>query len=180
MLNPWPQGGRAVVGRGLTTPGSSSDACRQRLRVELTPWRTAAYGHRTFNVGFVAMNPKGRLSQSDPKQTFRFLQSSPTLGATSFQFYISEAAIRGSQLSGQKWSLVTCSEFSLDGLTTGLRRPAVDVRSEICHPSDAVGLAEGKVTARAVASRRAHSLPPCIAERRQPCCSVFLSIPDKE
>jgi hypothetical protein len=39
------------------------------------------------------MNPKGRLSQSDPKRTFRLLQSSPTLGSTSFRFYISEAAV---------------------------------------------------------------------------------------
>jgi hypothetical protein len=32
----------------------------------MTHWRTAAYGHRTFNVGFQAMNPTGRLSQPDP------------------------------------------------------------------------------------------------------------------
>jgi hypothetical protein len=58
----------------------------------------AAYGHRAFNGGFLAMNPKGRLSQFDPLQTFRFLQSSPTLGSPSSCFYISEAAVRGHQL----------------------------------------------------------------------------------
>ena len=30
------------------------------LWVETTPWRTAAYRHRTFKVGFLAMNFKGR------------------------------------------------------------------------------------------------------------------------
>jgi hypothetical protein len=40
------------------------------LRVEMTHCRTAAYGHRTFNVGFLAMNPKGRLSQPDPLRKF--------------------------------------------------------------------------------------------------------------
>jgi len=52
--------------------------------VEKTRWRTAAYGHRTFNVGFLAMNPKVRLSQPDPLLPFRSLQSSrswpPVLG----------------------------------------------------------------------------------------------------
>jgi len=34
--------------------------------VETTHQRGAAYGHRTFNAGFLAMNPKGRPSQADP------------------------------------------------------------------------------------------------------------------
>jgi hypothetical protein len=37
-----------------------------QLRVEMTPQRLAAYGHRTFNAGFPTMNLKGPLSQLDP------------------------------------------------------------------------------------------------------------------
>ena len=48
--------------------GNLSFPHAERLPPEMTPWRTAAYGHRTFNVGFVAMNPKGRLSQFDLKR----------------------------------------------------------------------------------------------------------------
>jgi hypothetical protein len=37
------------------------------LRVETTRRQKAAYGHRTFNAGFLVLNPKGRPSQPDPK-----------------------------------------------------------------------------------------------------------------
>ena len=97
MLNPWPQSGRAVVGRGLTTPGSASDACRRRLRVEMTPWRTAAYGHRTFNVGFLAMNPRGRLSQSDPKRKSAEANESPESCRSTFELSGLPLALRLSE-----------------------------------------------------------------------------------
>jgi hypothetical protein len=37
----------------------------------------AACGHRAFNVGFLAMNPKGRLSQFDPKRKLVEANESP-------------------------------------------------------------------------------------------------------
>jgi hypothetical protein len=35
----------------------------------MTHPQVAAYRHRTFNAGFLAMNPKARLSQPDPSAT---------------------------------------------------------------------------------------------------------------
>lgn len=35
----------------------------------MTHQRAPASGHRTFNVGFPAMNPKGRSSQPDPQRS---------------------------------------------------------------------------------------------------------------
>jgi hypothetical protein len=52
----------------------------------MTHQRVAASGHRTFNAGFLAMNPNGRPSQPDPKLPVRFFQSCPTLSPAFSRF----------------------------------------------------------------------------------------------
>jgi len=51
------------------------------------------------------MNPKVRLSQPDPLQTFGFLQSSPALEPTALGLDISEAAVRGHRLPARSGRL---------------------------------------------------------------------------
>jgi hypothetical protein len=63
-----------VGGAGRTAPmrriaNCRSGHCDGRQRVETTRRRAAAYGHRTLNAGFLAMNPKGRPSQRDPQRS---------------------------------------------------------------------------------------------------------------
>jgi hypothetical protein len=65
--------------------------------VEMTHPRVAAYRHRTFNAGFLAMNPKARPSQPDPELPFGLLQSCPSPGPASFRFCVREAAARDHQ-----------------------------------------------------------------------------------
>jgi len=48
-------------------PMAASIFLHRRVWVETTHHRVAAYGHRTFNAGFLAMNLQGRPSQPDPE-----------------------------------------------------------------------------------------------------------------
>ncbi len=47
----------------------------QPRRVEMTHQRVAAYGHRTFNAGFLAMNAGARPSRPGRKQTIDSLHT---------------------------------------------------------------------------------------------------------
>lgn len=60
------------------------------LRVETTHLRAAAYGHRTVDGGFSAMNPKSCRSHPDPEASSRLPRSlrSGASGLSAFRHYI--------------------------------------------------------------------------------------------
>lgn len=83
--------------RRMSASGHPVVGCWRPLRVEMTHQRSAASGHRTFNVSFQAMNAKGRSSQPDPIPSSALLQSRPTLGPTSCGLRRREAAVGGTR-----------------------------------------------------------------------------------
>lgn len=98
-------------------------------RVETTNRRAAGYGHRTFNGGFAAMNPKSCRSLPDPKPPSRFPRSRHS-GKVGFgEFRCQEAAVRD------------------------LTHPAKSCRSR-CDPHSRRSPAEGMMCASLVCSSR--------------------------
>jgi hypothetical protein len=75
--------------------GPLRDCDRNRL---LRPQRTLP-GKRQLDAAKRPFKCAARAPGSEPKPPFKFPQSRPTLGPTSFRFYISEAAGHGHQLS---------------------------------------------------------------------------------
>ena len=97
----------------------------------MTHPRVAAYRHRTFNAGFLAMNPKARPSQPDPVQSAEATSSLPR--KRSLNVVSSSELARAADV--ERW-LAECARLAVDLVVVASGPVARDVMtaSPTRHP----------------------------------------------